>query len=135
MEKRPGSRKTREIILFIILGAIAVLSGYGTMWFCIESLNIPYTVSSFIGTIVNLLVSFYLQRKYTFDNKDGSNLKKQLAPYLLMRTTIIIVTPPSMYLLVEKCKASYTIAFIILTIIFSVVSYIFSKKILSPKNS
>ena len=61
-----------SLVRFIIVGIINTLVGAGVMFFMYNILGAGYWVSSALNYIVGSIVSYFLNKYFTFQNKDWS---------------------------------------------------------------
>ena len=57
---------------FILVGVINTIVGTGVMFLCYNALHLNYWISSAMNYIVGSIVSFFLNKNFTFQNKDHS---------------------------------------------------------------
>jgi putative flippase GtrA len=131
--KNQKKHSAGQILRFCLAGSLAVAVQYAFLYVGIHFLQVTYTIAAFVASVLNLLASFLLQRSWTFKNKDTKDLPKQAVPYLIMRIVMIILNSPFLYILVDFCHLPVFAGQAILTVLFSIASYIFSAKIFAPK--
>ena len=57
---------------YILVGVISTIVGAGTMFLCYNDLNCSYWSSSAMNYIVGSIVSYFLNKSFTFQNKEHS---------------------------------------------------------------
>lgn len=58
-----------QLVSYGIIGVFGTLIHTGTLWFFVEYLNLNPLSSSIIGFTLSLLISYFLNTKYTFKTK------------------------------------------------------------------
>ncbi len=125
----------RQVMRFCIGGAAGVIASYIALYCLTEYLKIWYIVSAVIGFIVNRGLNFYIQRRWTFQNKDSESAPKQLVQYFTMAACFLIGNTALMYCLVNYLHLWYMGAQVILTIFFTILSFIISRRIFTNRRS
>ncbi|MGN0191973.1 MAG: GtrA family protein [Candidatus Gastranaerophilaceae bacterium] len=63
------SKTTKEFAKYCLIGVINTLVGISTAFICLNILGISYSVATAAAYITGSIVSFLLNKKYTFKNK------------------------------------------------------------------
>ena len=79
---------SKEFIIYCIVGMINTLVGTGTAIICLNLFLLQYSVATTMSYITGIIVSFFLNKKYTFKNKDKS-LKQFIKFFLSMLPTYV----------------------------------------------
>ncbi len=103
-------KKRRRVIRFIISGGTAASINLGLIYLFTDILGFWYLFSSASAFIFAFIVSFCLQKYWTFENKNKDILYKQLAIYLLLALFNLNVNTALMYILVDFFKIWYMLA-------------------------
>jgi len=74
--------KHAKIIKYLIAGVTATLVNFATVYLLTDIFGVWYLLSSSSGFIVSFGVSFYLQKFWTFSDKDKSRIYRQMIMYL-----------------------------------------------------
>lgn len=64
--------KDKTFIKFIIVGVLNTAVGTGVMLFCYNVLHFNYWLSSACNYLVGSILSYFLNKNFTFQNKDRS---------------------------------------------------------------
>jgi putative flippase GtrA len=72
-----------ELIKFCIVGALGVSANYLIFFILYHFLHVYYLVSSALGFIIPALMSFFLNKKFTFKINDNHGLKTRILKYYL----------------------------------------------------
>tara|TARA_A100001035_G_C27702945_1_gene463399 strand:- start:615 stop:1019 length:405 start_codon:yes stop_codon:yes gene_type:complete len=83
-------RKSKKLFLFVFFAVISTLLNLLTQRVILyfDKTNLYFFIAIISGTLVGLVVKFYLDKNYIFfdNNNDSSNLKKKFGLYTLMGT-------------------------------------------------
>lgn len=63
---------SKEFITYCLVGLINTLVGISVAFICLNLFMLSYAVSTSLAYIFGSIVSFFLNKKYTFKNKDKS---------------------------------------------------------------
>jgi len=98
-----------------------------------EYLKIWYIVSAVIAFVINYGLNFVIQKFWTFNDKDTTTVRKQMALYFTMAICLLIGNTIFLYLMVEFLHLWYMLAQVILTVAFTILSFVISRKIFKTK--
>ena len=115
----------KKILRYILTGLLNTLATYITSIILLKIFNLFLIISNFIGYVVGIFVSFYLNRNFVFRNKDPK-IKKQfykfifacLVSYLINLIFLIIfsyIFQFNDYISQILSMAAYSISFYILS--------------------
>ncbi|MBI5138888.1 MAG: GtrA family protein [Candidatus Vogelbacteria bacterium] len=119
----------REALRFSIAGAAGVVAYYAVLYALTEYLGVWYVVSALIGFILNTGLNFVLQKSWTFKNKDKRLLGHEIGLYSIMVLCFLVGNSLFLFLMVEYLHMWYVAAQVILTVVISILSFIFSRRI------
>lgn len=127
--------KIIEFIKFSIVGGVMTLISILLFTMFIEWLSINYLVSNVISYVIAVLLSYYVNSRYTFNQKDVSKKNDLIAAtkFFIMKLCLLALDSICLYLLVDIMGANVYVSKILLTILFLVVSYPISKLIMVIK--
>lgn len=74
------NRENLRLIRFFTVGALNTVVGFGTI-FLLMYVGMSVVVSNFIGYIIGITVSFFLNKKFTF--RSNTNPLKEIPKFLL----------------------------------------------------
>jgi putative flippase GtrA len=94
-----GKRFT--IAKFLVSGFTAASVELGFLYFLTDYLGIYYLISSTVGFVFAICVSFTLQKFWTFENTSLTYIRRQAAMYLGLGVTNLGINAAMMLLLVE----------------------------------
>lgn len=122
-----------QFVRFGLSGGVGVLLGYVTLYLLTEFAGLWYIFSSIVANILNGGVNFFLEKFWTFRNKDTSHIYAQVGLYTALRLSLFGADVGLLYLLVEYGHMHYLIAQIFVTVVLSIVSFIVCRKIFLDK--
>jgi dolichol-phosphate mannosyltransferase len=114
---------------FCIAGAAGVVAYYAALYCLTEFLGVWYIASAVVGFVLNTGLSFVLQKYWTFRNKETRLVTRQIVLYVTMNVMFLIGNVCLLYIMVQYLHMWYIGAQIILTVVFSTLSYFISDRI------
>jgi dolichol-phosphate mannosyltransferase len=118
-----------QLIRFGFSGGAGVIAGYITLYTLTEFAGVWYLFSSVAAGIVNGGINFFLEKFWTFQNKDKEHIYTQAKWYTILRISLFASDVGLMYIFVEYFHIYYLFAQIFITIILSIISFIVCRKI------
>ena len=125
------AKEMDRIARFLIAGVVAVFVNLLSLYLLTRYAHIWYLVSSMIAFSTSYVVSFVLQKFWTFKNKEVGAIAYQLPLHLLLALFNLVLNTILIFALVEWGHVWYMFAQALATIIISLDSFILSKKIFS----
>lgn len=116
--------KHGRVIRFLISGGSAAATNLTVLYIATEFFHIWYVASSVIGFLISLVVSFTLQKFWTFADRSVHLLRTQMIKYFTVTVTNLCINTLLLYSLVEYAQLHYLIAQIIAMGIIAIESYI-----------
>ncbi len=104
----------RKIIKYLISGGLAALSAFSSLYFLTEIIGLWYVLSSAIGSVAGLVVSFCFQKFWTFRDKGLGRIKSQVFFYITVLIVNSLLNAGGIFVLVHFLFINYLIAQIIL---------------------
>ena len=127
--------KMIEFIKFSLIGGIMTVLSLALFALFIETFNINYIISNILSYTIAVIISFYLHKIYTFQQKSIN--KKQdfikLVEFFLMKLVLLGLDTILLYLMVEILQLNTYFSKIFLTLFLFIVSYPISKIIIKRK--
>ena len=107
-------RHHKIFVKFIIAGGIATLVDFSLLFVFTDIFKIWYVLSASLAFMFAFVISFHLQKFWTF--RDGSRHKiyKQVFIYFLVTFSSLIINAIGMYILVEYFNIWYMLAQVII---------------------
>src|SRR3989344_8522314 len=122
MQTKPP--RLRQVVRFCIAGAAGVIAYYAALYGLTEYVGVWYVASAVIGFILNTGLNFTLQKFWTFQNKENKMVGRQLILYTTMTVSFLIGNTLFLYLMVQYLHMWYIGAQMILTVVFSILSFV-----------
>lgn len=123
------SSDIQQVLRFCISGVIGVSTYYATLYCLTEYFGLWYIASACIGFVLNVTVSFLLQKIWTFKNKEKEQAGGQLLRYLAMSISFLVANALLLYAMVQYLHMWYIWAQMILTVILTVTSFFITSRI------
>lgn len=133
MQTKPS--RLWQVARFCIAGAAGVIAYYTALYCLTEYLGVWYVASAVIGFILNTGLNFTLQKFWTFQNKNTKVVHRQILLYVAMTISFLIGNTLFLYLMVQYLHMWYIGAQMILTVVFSILSFVISGRIFKNERS
>ena len=118
--------KYKEVILYLIFGALTTLVSVVSFAICNKLLNISWSISNVISWILAVLFAYITNKIYVFESKN-KNIIKEIISFFGFRVLSLIIDMACMYLFINILHIDSIISKIIVQIIVVVLNYLFSK--------
>jgi putative flippase GtrA/SAM-dependent methyltransferase len=115
--------KDSRIIRFIISGSIGAATDLLLLWFLTRIVGIWYLTSAVIAFVLSFIVSFFLQKLWTFKNREMGKIHIQASAYLLITLCNLCINTLLMYSFVQYFSFHYLIAQIFASVIVAIESF------------
>lgn len=122
------AKRHGQIFRFLIAGGIAFVVNIITLYMLTDIMHIYYLVSTVGAFLISFLVSFTLQKFWTFKEHSRDNLHVQLPLYLGMQVVNLGLNAALMYVFVEYLHVWYILSQTIITTVLSALVYFVNKK-------
>lgn len=122
--------KNSPFLKFFIAGLAAGSIDLILLFIFHDLLNINIVFSTSIAFLLSFLFSFYLQRVWTFENKDGAKVPKELVLYMLNAFLSLNINGFSMHFLTTEIHVWYLLAQIIVNIFLGTLNFFIYKFII-----
>ena len=99
-----------KILRYIISGGTGAVVNIGTLFILTHYLQVWYLASSVAAFITSFLVSFYLQRTWTFQQHLPDSMTRQAARYLAVALFNLVLNTAIVYASVEYLGFWYVLA-------------------------
>jgi putative flippase GtrA len=110
-------------------GSMTVAVYWAILFTLTEYFKVWYVTSSILGWITSYIMSFIVQKFWTFKNREENATSKQFLLYIVMAICILVSNTISLYILVEYAKLEYVIAQVIISIPLTFASFFSTRKI------
>ncbi len=129
------NKELKSFITFGIIGGVMTLINLGLLALFVEVFKMNTIPANIISYLIAVILSYFANAIVTFNHEVKKSKREwnSLISYCLMKLILLGLDTLCIYFLVEKHHFNLYICKIILTIIFTLVSYIFSKKIIKKE--
>ena len=118
-----------QFFKFGVVGVIAFIVDYLSLYLLTEFLNVNYLISSIISFLLSIIVNYILSIKWVFDIKKKQSFKDVII-FTLLSTIGLLINLLVMYLSVEVFKIHYMIGKLIATFIVMIWNFVTRKMFL-----
>lgn len=122
-----------KIVRFIISGGTGAATDLLLLYVLVDVFGVWYLASAAIAFIISQIVSFMLQKHWTFGDMTRGRMHKQAMAYLSLGLINLGVNSLFMYILVDKIEVHYLLAQAISSAIIAIYSYIVYSHIFKVK--
>jgi putative flippase GtrA len=122
--------KYKKIFRYIISGGIATCLNIVVLFICVHYYDLWYLTSAIISFCFAVVVSYLLQKFWTFKNYLRENISKQFFIFFIFALSMLLLNTLLMYLFVEIIGFYYLIAQITVSLIIGLASYAFHSKLI-----
>lgn len=119
-----------ELLRFLISGGTAFLANITLIYLFTDVLQVWYLTSSVIAFIGAFIVSFSMQKFWTFKNREADRMSAQLGMSILLALCNLGVNTLLMYVFVEYVYMHYLVAVVLATGVIAVETYFVYKYII-----
>lgn len=118
-----------QFFKFGVVGVIAFIVDYLSLYLLTEFLNVYYLISSIISFLLSIIVNYLLSIKWVFDIKKKQSFKDVII-FTLLSAIGLLINLLVMYLSVEVFKIHYMIGKLITTFIVMIWNFVTRKMFL-----
>jgi dolichol-phosphate mannosyltransferase len=115
-------------IKFLCAGALVVIVNLTVLYLMTHFGHVHYLLSETTGFGVSFIVSFLLQKFWTFSNRELKTVHVQGMFYLLLQITNLGINLALLYLLVQYLHLWYLVSQILISLFLAVISYQISNR-------
>jgi len=123
-EARKGKVFAAKVGRYLFSGGIAAVTNLVLLYVLTDLAHIWYLISSVLSFLVAFMVSFFLQKFFTFQDHGREDTHKQALVYLLVTGTNLVINTALIYALVQYAGFHYLVAQILTSIAIAVESYV-----------
>lgn len=98
------------VVRFVISGGLAAASLFATLYVLTDVLGLWYVASAALAWLVSMLVSFALQRAWTFRTQGRARATRQLTQFMTLGVMNAAINAGLMYALVDRLGVHYLLA-------------------------
>lgn len=90
--ERVRSEQGRKAVRFVAVSAINVPLGQAILWFCVNVLDWPGTVSNFVAVTITTIPAYLLTRYWVWGKKDKNRFTTEVLPFWIMALVGLILS-------------------------------------------
>lgn len=120
-----------QIMRFLSSGVFGTLLYYVLLYCLTEFAGVLYITSSVIAGFFNWTSNFLFHKFWTFKQKELKNTHVEAGKYILLGCILLILNTTLLFVFVEYLHLWYMLAQLIVTVIITIISYIFARSIFS----
>ena len=117
----------KEIIKYVISGSSALTVDLVLLFTFTNYLGMWYLISSILAFLIAFVVSFGLQKFWTFRDNSMIQIKKQAGIYFLVTSMNLVINTGAIYLMVDHFGIWYLYAQVLISGILAITSYLIYK--------
>jgi len=125
--------KYKTYIKFALSGTTATLVDLFFLYLLHGVLGLGLIFSSSVAFLLAFVVSFYLQKFWTFRNSSVDRIQRQLFTYFVVATTNLLLNAVIVHAAVTKFQIFYLLAQLLSTIVLSIGSFLMNKFVIFEK--
>lgn len=115
--------RVMRIVRFFVSGALSTATTLGVLYLLVESVRFNQVLASVVGFLCGVVVSFTLQKWWTFKDHATDRIRMQASLYLFIVLANTMLNTVCMYIGVELLGVQYLVAQIITALLISVESF------------
>lgn len=116
-------KKRQVIIKFLISGGISTFVDLLALYLFAERLGMWYVEAAVFAFAIAFVVSFSLQKFWTFNGKHIRRKREQIPIYLLINLINLLINTAGMYVFVDVFKIWYLLAQVVMAGLIAVCSF------------
>jgi len=89
---RPGTARRRIYLRYVLASAASVAAGQATLLVCFGFAGWPAEVSNLTAFVVGGVVSFTVNRRWTWERRGRSNLVREILPFWALALTGLLLS-------------------------------------------
>lgn len=117
--------QNQTVIKYLFAGGTATLATFFFLWFFTEIFGLWYLLSSVLAFCIAVIISFTLQKLWTFKGEQEKKTHHQFVLFLSFGIFGLGVNAASMFLLVDKAHLWYMLAQFITSAGIAVMNFLF----------
>lgn len=122
VETRLGARAFK-LVRYLISGGSAAFVNLATLFLLVHYLHLYYLYASILAFITSVVVSFTMQKFWTFRDKLTHDIHMQFGRYVIVISSSLLINTVLMYTLVENMHVWYLLSQVITTGIVAIINF------------
>lgn len=113
-----------KLVRYLISGGTAAASNLAALFFLVQFGHVQYLKASVLAFVMSVVVSFTMQKFWTFHDRPVHDVHAQFARYLVVILANLALNTALVYLLVEMANVWYLAAQFMATVVIAVTGYV-----------
>ena len=118
-----------QIMRFLSSGVFGTLLYYTILYTLTEYAGVLYVYSAIVAGILNWCSNFAFHKLWTFGKRDIAGTHIEMGRYLVLVGILLSLNTSLLYALVEFFDLWYIAAQLLVTVVITIISFIFTRKI------
>jgi len=118
-----------KIVRFIISGGIGAFTQLSLLYLLVDKLKLWYLLSTMIAFCISIIVSFVMQKSFTFKNKN-QKIKSQFLKFFILTSVLFVLNILWMYIFVSIFNIPYLFSQVFTSIINAFISFMVFKSLI-----
>ena len=131
----PHVRKYQRLLRYLLAGGTAAAVDFWFLYFFTDVLRVHYLSSSIFAFLIAFVVSFTLQKFWTFQDTSIADMQQQITFYFIVATINLGVNTVLMYVFVDWFRLWYVLAQVIASGIIACESFFISRMLFTRKTA
>lgn len=123
-------KKYFKIFRYLIAGSIATGTNLGVLFFCVHYLNLWYIWGTIISFCASVIVSYLLQKFWTFQNYTTTKIPTQFLHFFLFAGGMLGLNTLLMYFFVDFLGLWYLLAQALAALLIACINYLYFNKVI-----
>ncbi|PIR84918.1 hypothetical protein COU16_00155 [Candidatus Kaiserbacteria bacterium CG10_big_fil_rev_8_21_14_0_10_47_16] len=112
-----------HLVRYLISGGIAATTNVGILFLLVHFGDLHYLPASVLAYLLAIVVSFTLQKFWTFQDKPTHDVHTQFSRYIIVVVMNLLLNTAIMYILVDTFSVWYILAQIVATALVAITGY------------
>jgi putative flippase GtrA len=126
--------KYKKLLRFVISGGSATCVNILLLYVLTEHVHLWYLLSSIVAFLSAFLISFFLQKFWTFEDPAKDRMHTQFMQFLITMLAGLAFNTFLMYICVEYAHFPYILGQVLAGIVIAILNFIVYQKLIFKKN-
>jgi putative flippase GtrA len=113
----------RSVLKFFAAGVVVLFFNLALLYLLTDILKNWYIVSSIVAYAFAVVLNFFLQKIWVFENNPSENVEKQFLVYSIAAVSNAIMNTVLLYVIVEYGHVHYLLSQVTVTLFLAIVNY------------
>ena len=128
---------TKELVLYVVFGALTTVVSFGFYYVCNTVLGIHYLASNIVSWILAVLFAYITNKLFVFESKGLSRkeLLREFFAFIAARLVSLGMEELGLWLMIGVLRWNENIAKLIMQVVVVIANYVFSKLFIFKKTA